>query len=113
MRASFMKILGKEVRIVSRAAGVREAGQARTSGPTLARLRPGSVRWRLERRAAPRAFSAHLGLTRCHGGAGAGVRQKIFAGEFMAARLGLFEIGSQFLSTQARALLQGDVMLLE
>jgi hypothetical protein len=67
----------------------------------------------LERSAAPRAFPTHLGLTRCDGGAGAGVRQKIVTGEFMATRLGFFEIGSQFLSTQARTLLKGDVMLLE
>jgi hypothetical protein len=68
---------------------------------------------RLERRAAARPFPTHLGLTGCDGGPGAGVSQKILAREFVTPRLGLFEIGSQLLSTQARTLLDGDVMLLE
>jgi hypothetical protein len=54
---------------------------------------------RLERGSAACALTPHFGLTSCDGGAGAGVRQKVLASEFMATRLGLFQVGSQFLST--------------
>jgi hypothetical protein len=67
----------------------------------------------LESGAPARALSPQFGLTGCDGRAGAGVRQKIITGEFVTPRLRLFEIGSQFLSTQARTLLDGDAMLLE
>jgi hypothetical protein len=77
------------------------------------RLRPGGVRRGFERGAAASALPAHLGLAGGDGGPGTGMSEKILAREFVTPRFGLFEIGRQFLSTQTRTLLEGDVMLLE
>jgi len=77
------------------------------------RLRPGGVRRGFERGAAAGALPAHLGLTGGDSGPGTGMSEKILAREFVTPGFGLFEIGGQLLSTQARTLLEGDVMLLE
>ena len=79
----------------------------------LAGLRPGSVGRGFEGSAAARAFSPHLGLTGGDGGAGAGVGQKVIACQFVIYGLRFFKISRQFLSTQTRTLLNGDVMLLK
>src|SRR5579863_8621569 len=67
----------------------------------------------LEGGAAACTLPAHLGLACGDRGPGAGMREKILTRKLVIPRFGLFEIGSQFLSAQARALLEGDVMLLE